>query len=70
MVLVLILKNLQDLGLAGDGLKYITVRYILVARQENLSGFSTGLTGRSKNLNPTGFHLWYAQWQNTIHSSD
>ena len=28
------------------------------ARKENLTGFSTGLTGRSKNLDPTGFHLW------------
>ena len=31
----------------------------LVARKDNLTGFSTGLTGRSKNLDPTGFHLWY-----------
>ena len=44
--------------------KYISVvlRCILVARKVNFTGFSTGLTGRSKNLdptgNPTGFHLW------------
>ena len=31
-------------------------RCILVARKENLAG----LTGRSKNLYPTGFHLCYA----------
>ena len=30
---------------------------ILVATKENLTGFSTGLTGRSKTLDPTGFHL-------------
>ena len=27
---------------------------ILVAKKENLTGVSTGLTGRSKNLDPTG----------------
>ena len=46
-------------------IKYISVirlvlRCILVARKENLTRVSTGLTGRSKNLdptvNPTGFH--------------
>ena len=49
-------------------MKYISLfrlvfRCLLVARKKNLTGFSTGLTGRSKNLdptgNPTGFHLWY-----------
>ena len=40
-------------------IKYISVfrlvpRCLLVARKENLTGFSTGLTGRSKNLGPTG----------------
>ena len=40
-------------------IKYISIfqlvlRCLLVARQENLTGFSTGLTGRSKNLDPTG----------------
>ena len=48
-------------------IKYISIfrlvlRFLLVARKENSTGFSTGLTGRSKNLdptsNPTGFHLW------------
>ena len=43
-------------------IKYISIfrlvlRYFLVARKENLTGVSTGLTGRSKNLDPTGFHL-------------
>ena len=47
--------------------KYISIfrlvlRCLLVARKENLTGFSTGLTGRSRKLdpigNPTGFHLW------------
>ena len=46
--------------------KYISIfrlvlRRLLVARKENSTGFSTGLTGRSKNLDPTGrptgFHL-------------
>ena len=27
---------------------------LLVARKDNLTGFSTGLTGRLKNLDPTG----------------
>ena len=60
-------------------IKYISIfrlmlRCLLVGRKENLTGFSTGLTGRSKNLDPTGnptgrstrpvpvdptsFHLW------------
>ena len=56
-------------------IKYISVfrlvrRFLLVARKDNLTGISTGLTGRSKNLDPTGrstrlvpvdptgFHLW------------
>ena len=30
------------------------LRCLLVARKENLTGVSTGLTGRSKNLDPTG----------------
>ena len=43
-------------------IKYISIfrlvlRRLLVARKENSTGFSTGLTGRSKNLDPTGFHL-------------
>ena len=33
-------------------------RCLLVARKKNSTGFSIGLTGRSKNLDPTGFHLW------------
>ena len=50
-------------------IKYISIfrlvlKCLLVARKENLTGFSTGLTGRSKNLDPigypTGFHLWNA----------
>ena len=61
-------------------IKYISIfrlvlRSLLVARKENSTGFSTGLTGRSKNLDPTGnptgrlngpvpvdtsgFHLWH-----------
>ena len=40
-------------------IKYISIfrlvlRCLLVARRESLTGFSTGLTGRSKNLDPTG----------------
>ena len=40
-------------------MKYINIfrlvfRCILVARKENFTGISTGLTGRSKNLDPTG----------------
>ena len=40
-------------------IKYIStfrlvLRCLLVARKENSTGFSTGLTGRSKNLDPTG----------------
>ena len=43
-------------------IKYISIFWLvlgclLVARKENLTGFSIGLTGRSKNLDPTGFHL-------------
>ena len=39
--------------------KYISIfrsmlKCLLVARKENSTGFSTGLTGRSKNLDPTG----------------
>ena len=39
--------------------KYISIfrlvlRCVLVVRKENSTGFSTGLTGRSKNLDPTG----------------
>ena len=30
------------------------LKCILVARKENLTGFSTDLTSRSKNLDPTG----------------
>ena len=32
----------------------LLLRCLLVARKENSTGFSTGLTGRSKNLDPTG----------------
>ena len=32
----------------------LVLRCFAVARKENLTGFSTGLTGRSKNLDPTG----------------
>ena len=60
-------------------IKYISIfrlvlGRLLVAKNKNLTGFSTGLTGRSKNLDPTGnptgrstrpvpvdptgFHLW------------
>ena len=40
-------------------IKYISIfwlvlRCLLVPKKENLTGFSTGLTGRSKNLDPTG----------------
>ena len=40
-------------------IKYISIfrlvlRCLLVARKESLTGFSNGLTGRSKNLDPTG----------------
>ena len=40
-------------------MKYICIfrlvlRCLLAARKENLTGVSTGLTGRSKNLDPTG----------------
>ena len=40
-------------------IKYISkfqlvLRCLLVARKENSTGFSTGWTGRSKNLDPTG----------------
>ena len=33
---------------------WLVLRCLLVPKKENLSGFSTGLTGRSKNLDPTG----------------
>ena len=41
-------------------IKYISIfwlvfRCFLVLKKENLTGFSTGLTGWSKNLDPTGF---------------
>ena len=36
----------------------LVLRRLLVARKENLTGVSTGLTGRLENLDPTGFHLW------------
>ena len=32
----------------------LVVRYFLVSRKDNLTGVSTGLTGRLKNLDPTG----------------
>ena len=32
----------------------LELRCRLVARKDNLTGVSTGLTGRSKNLDPTG----------------
>ena len=39
----------------------LVLRCLFVAGKENSTSFSTGLTGRSKNLdptgNPTGFHL-------------
>ena len=44
---------------------YISVgpnRCLLVSRKENLTGVLTGLTGRLKNLEPTGFHLWAIGW--------
>ena len=49
-------------------IKYVSIFWLvlkcfLVPKKENLTGFLTGLTGRSKNLdptgNPTGFHLWF-----------
>ena len=36
----------------------LVLGYLLVAKKENLTGILTGLTGRSKNFDPTGFHLW------------
>ena len=33
---------------------WLVLRGLLVARNENLAGVSTGLTGRLKNLDPTG----------------
>ena len=36
------------------GVFRLVLRCLLVARKENSTGFSTGLTGRSKNLDPTG----------------
>ena len=40
-------------------IKYISVfrlvlRFLLVVRKDNLTGISTALTGRSKNLDATG----------------
>ena len=35
----------------------LLLRCFLVARKDNLTGVSTGLTGRSKNLDPTGNRL-------------
>ena len=32
----------------------LVLRYFLASRKENLTGVSTGLTGWSKNLDPTG----------------
>ena len=40
------------------GIFRLVLRCVLFARKVNMIGVSTGLTGRSKNLNPTGFHLW------------
>ena len=59
-------------------IKYISklrlvLRCLLVARKENLTGFSTGLTGRSKNLDPTGFpgfHLCSDAHQSQIIGGD
>ena len=34
--------------------RLVLIRCLLVARKENLTGFSTGLTNRSKNLDRTG----------------
>ena len=69
-------------------IKYISIfwlvlRCLLVARKENSTGFSTGLTGRSKNLDPTGnptgrstrpvpvdptgFHLW-SEYRTNLHA--
>ena len=36
------------------GIFRLVLRCLLVARKDNWTGFSTGLTGRSKNLDPTG----------------
>ena len=36
------------------GIFRLVLRCLLVARKENSTGFSTGLTDRSKNLDPTG----------------
>ena len=33
---------------------WFVLKCLLVARKDNLTGFSTGSTGRSKNLDPTG----------------
>ena len=33
---------------------WLVLRCLFVTRKENLTGFSTGLTGRSKNLDPVG----------------
>ena len=68
-------------------MKYISIfwlvpRCLLVARKENSTGFSTGLTGRSKNLDPTinptgrssrpvpvdptGFRLWFVAVKRSV----
>ena len=60
---------------------WLVLRCLLAARKENLTVFSTSLTGRSKNLDPTGnptglstrpvlvdptgFHLWAATQLNS-----
>ena len=33
---------------------WLVLRRLLIAKNENLTSLSTGLTGRSKNLDPTG----------------
>ena len=41
----------------------LVLKCLLVARKKNLIGVSTGLTGRSKNLDRTGFHLCIEIWR-------
>ena len=41
----------------------LVLKCLLVARKENLIGVSTGLTGRSKNLDRTSFHLCIDVWR-------
>ena len=48
-----------------DSIFRLVLRCLLVARKENSTGFSTGLTGRSKNLDPTG-----AGWPDRFPSLD